>query len=126
PSGSEGVPIERPRLPNASSAYVAEAKLRAYLLSEEHPTGRAKAAFFNRLGFRRESPIELRAALIAVGEAGELVARILTRYGMKYVIDGHLAGPTGVSATIRTVWIIEWGSQRPRLVTAYPAPGGAT
>ena len=43
-----------------------------------------------------------------------------TLYGMKYVVDGEVRAPTGESIEIRTVWIVEKGEVRPRLVTAYP------
>ena len=42
-------------------------------------------------------------------------------YGTKYIIDGGLTTPNGVSAEARTVWIVEVDDVRPRLVTAYPA-----
>jgi hypothetical protein len=93
-----------------------------YLLSREHPTGRAKAAFFRTLGFRTERPEELQAALLKLGAAGKVIATAETSFGRKYVVDGHIEGPSGVSADIRSVWITESGSHRPRLVTAYPAP----
>ena len=36
------------RLPNAHLAVVDERKVNAYLLSDSHPAGRAKAVFFRR------------------------------------------------------------------------------
>lgn len=38
------------RLPNADRAAIDAAKIRDYLLSEMHPVGRFKAAFFSTLG----------------------------------------------------------------------------
>ena len=43
------------RLPNAHLAVVDERKVNAYLLSDSHPAGRAKAVFFRRYGFRAAS-----------------------------------------------------------------------
>ena len=41
------------RLPNAEKAVIERRKLTEYLLSETHPTGRFKAQFFKKLGFKR-------------------------------------------------------------------------
>jgi hypothetical protein len=38
-------------LPNADRALIDEARIREYLLSDAHPVGRFKAAFFRSLGF---------------------------------------------------------------------------
>jgi hypothetical protein len=103
-------------------AEVPLAKIRLYLLSTEHPTGRAKAAFFRGLGFRAETPEELQAALLRLASEGKLNASFETAFGWKHVVDGHIAGPSGVSANVRSVWITEAESNRPRFVTAYPAP----
>jgi len=42
-------------------------------------------------------------------------------YGTKYIIAVGLTTPNGVSAEVRTVWIVEVDDARPCLVTAYPA-----
>jgi len=53
--------------------------------------------------------------------ASEEVAEVIpTPYGVKYVVDGTLAGPTGAVSRIRTIWVMEEGVQIPRFVTAYP------
>lgn len=41
-------------------------------------------------------------------------------HGQKYIVDGILRGPTGLTAVVRTVWIVDTGGDTPRLVTAYP------
>jgi hypothetical protein len=41
-------------------------------------------------------------------------------YGQKYIVDGALVAPTGQLPLIRTVWVVDTGTDRPRLVTAYP------
>jgi hypothetical protein len=45
---------------------------------------------------------------------------VVSAHGRKYIIDGLIDSPSGASAAIRTVWIIEQGESIPRLVTAYP------
>jgi len=44
-------------------------------------------------------------------------------HGIKYIVDGIIQGPNGSVGTVRTIWIIDSGRDRPRLVTAYPQKG---
>jgi hypothetical protein len=112
------------KLPNAETAYIPLPKLRDYLLSETHAIGRAKAAFFYKIGFTRERAEELQIALSDVARTGNVVDVVETLYGKKYVVDGELRAPMGASIKIRTVWIVEKGEVAPRFVTAYPRKGG--
>ncbi len=108
------------KLTLADRAIIDPEKLRDYLLSDSHPIGRFKAAFFKSLGFTRDGWRELdRAirALIAVSEAS-LVDD--TQYGRKYVVTGTLKGTAGRSGRVTTVWIVARGEEMPRFVTAYP------
>jgi len=41
-------------------------------------------------------------------------------HGMKYIVDGQIKTPGAKSSIVRTVWIIDLGSDVPRLITAYP------
>jgi len=43
-----------------------------------------------------------------------------TVHGQKFVLEGELEGPSGRRLRVRTIWIIDRGQERPRLVTAYP------
>ena len=52
----------------------------------------------------------LRHQVLAVG----------TDYGMRYSVDGTIETPDGRSPGVRTVWQVDTGDGRPRLVTAYP------
>ncbi len=107
------------QLPHAEQAFVDPAKVRDYLLSPEHPVGRAKARFFAALGFRQAEWAALRAALLAHAAAG--VAReVPSLYGRKFEVEGIVQGPTGREAAVVSVWIILPGAEAPRLVTAVP------
>ena len=108
------------RLPNRESAYVAEPKLEGYLLSENHPIGRAKALLLRNLGYDYTNVKLLEQGLIAVAHEQPVVEVIESEYGVKYVIDGVLQTPSGSALQLRTVWIIDAGEERPRFVTAYP------
>ena len=44
----------------------------------------------------------------------------ISPFGTKYIIDGTLKTPLERTVQVRTVWIIDEGQDRPRLVTAFP------
>jgi hypothetical protein len=87
-----------------------------------HPVGWAKARFFRALGFHEDAPDVLQAALLRVAQLGVVVATEQSSFGARYVVDGYI-GEQGRSREVRTIWILELGSMKPRFVTAYPAPG---
>lgn len=94
--------------------------MRDYLLSPEHPVGRAKARFFNALGFDRSEWSALRATLLRIGVEGEAQPAGTSVYGRKYEVRGVIRTPQGREAEVVTVWIVLRDEQVPRLVTAYP------
>lgn len=104
----------------AETAVIEPAKLRYYLLSLDHPDGRAKARYLALLGYTREHWEELARDLrqqvlpLDARRAGE------SRWGVKYEILGLLRGPNGRAAGVRTIWIVLRGDARPRLVTLVP------
>jgi hypothetical protein len=49
-----------------------------------------------------------------------VLEEITSPYGVKYIIEGIIVSPIGVTLHLRTIWIIE-GNDAPRFVTAYPA-----
>ena len=107
-------------LPNRDSAYIPSGKLESYLLAEDHPVGGSKARLLRAIGFDDEKIGILEDGLLAIALSEAAVEVKPSPYGTKYVIDGSLLGPHGRSIKMRTVWIIDTGSQRPRFVTAYP------
>ncbi len=109
------------KLPHADRAEVDPGKLGRYLLSESHPVGKAKARFFRDAGFD-ESTIELLVqGLLQIARTQEVVGTATTVHGQKYILEGELETPAGRRLRLRTIWIIDQGQDRPRLVTAYPA-----
>jgi hypothetical protein len=108
------------KLPNGHRAVVEAGKVRDYLLSSEHPIGRAKARFFRGLGFRQAEWAVLESSLRSLAVEGRAEAEDATRYGQKYTVTGILIGPGGKSAWIVSVWIVLVGDEVPRFVTAYP------
>ena len=110
-------------LPYIEEAFVPEPKLSGYLLAIDHASGRSKALFLNRLGFRQDQPDVLRRALLQHAADNAVSSVQSTPFGAKYLIEGRIAGPTGTAAAIRSVWFVETGERNPRFVTAYPIRG---
>jgi hypothetical protein len=107
-------------LPNADRAFVDPAKIRDYLLAATHPVGRFKARFFVSLGYAEEQWERLRDDILALGRSGDVSSETASAYGRKFEVDGILTGPSGRSATVRSIWIIRAQEDSPRLVTVFP------
>jgi hypothetical protein len=107
-------------LPNADRAVIDAAKVRDYLLSEIHPVGRFKAAFFSALGYSADRWEVLRDDLLVLARTASAASGKPGPFGRTFEVDGILTGPSGHSADIRTVWIIRTTEDSPRFVTAFP------
>ena len=111
------------KLPSLRDAIVSQRKVCDYLLSESHPSGRSKAAFFAQYGFTRESWQVLAEAIRRHPVEHEVVGTEPSRFGVKYTVEGVLRTPGGRSRMVRVVWFVGKGEAVPRLVTAYPCAG---
>ncbi len=109
------------QLPNCLQAYIPSEKLSAYLLSETHAVGKAKATFFRALGFHETNMHLLEHGLLTLAHNAPVQEVVPSPHGVKYVIEGVLETSRGTAPRIRTVWILETGETNPRFVTAYPA-----
>ncbi len=107
-------------IPEAESARVDREKLTGYLLSESHPIGRSKATFFRGIGFDASNAALLEQGLLGIARREVVVESMLSRHGMKYIVDGAITTPLGSHIKLRTIWIIDQGQEHPRFVTAYP------
>ena len=107
-------------LPFIDSLRVDQSKIIGYLLNEA--TGRGKATFFLRLGFRSDDWEALAAALKAQARDNPVVSVVDSRYGKRYSVDGAIATPDHRQPRprVRTVWILETATKAPRLITAHP------
>ena len=108
------------KLLNPNQALVEREKIVDYLLNPAHPDNGGKAAFFIALGFGRENWQTLATAFGKLADNGLVVKSLETAHGHKYILDGRIEAPGGKTAEVRTVWIVDRGLDRPRLVTAYP------
>ena len=109
------------KLPNAENAYVPEPKVTGYLLSLDNEDGHDKARFFLRFGFRISRWEVFADALLIHCQRHDVIEIEETRYGVKYAIIGILETPDGRNPErVRSVWQIDHGEDRPRLISAYP------
>ena len=112
------------QLPNKEKAYVPRHKIVNYLLSETHAVGKSKARFFRSLGFDENTTSELEQSLLEIAQMEDVKESIVSPHGTKYVIDGFLKTPRGVTVRIRTIWMIEVQHQAPRFVLHILWSGG--
>lgn len=96
-------------------------KVTEYLLSETHAVGKSKASYFRSYGYNDENANDLAQGLLAIAQNSQVETSERSPYGTKYILGGELDTPNGVMIQVRTIWIIENGTEIPRFVTAYPA-----
>lgn len=108
------------QLPHSERAFVPDDKILNYLLSEDHPVGRHKAKLFIRYGFTRDNWHILRDCLLQHGRANPVVSAEPNPYGTRYIVEGVMQTPSQRPLILRTVWFIEYETESPRLITAYP------
>jgi hypothetical protein len=108
------------KLPNNTKAYIPKEKLTHYLFSEVHIVGKYKAKFFRSIGYNESNITLFTNELQNFVRTNEVKEAITSTYGIKYIIDGELKTPSGITIKVRTIWIIEKDKRIPRFVTVYP------
>lgn len=108
------------KLPNAHLAIVDREKIVDYLLNPAHPDNGGKAKFFLGLGFTVEQWQVFADALRTLATSFQVIEKVESAHGIKYIVIGQIETASGRSPSIRTVWIVDKGNDKPRLVTAYP------
>lgn len=107
-------------IPNAENAVVDIRKLRDYCLNPEHDDGKHKARLFaSILGMTSGNAEELRQILLEVVKTQSAQLGRQDEFGQRYTLDFTVEWQNR-SATLRSGWIIEHGSEIPRLTTCYP------
>lgn len=107
-------------IPNAERAVVDIRKLRNYCLNPQHHRGRHKARLFTSLlGINSNDAEALRNALLETVKTQDAQLGEKDAYGQRYTLDFTLNW-RDKQARIRSDWIIETGSDIPKLTTAFP------
>ena len=110
------------KLPNRQAARVPREKIVDYLLSDAHPRGRNKEAFFRRFGYAAERWEELAYALRQHAIVHDVATAEVSPFGMRYNIVGKIVAIDGRTPNVMSVWFIDIGETIPRLISAYPGP----
>jgi len=111
------------KLPGAARVVVSEQKVRSYLLSRTHPSGRHKAVWLIAHGFAPEGWSVLVEALRLHAATNEVASDEESPFGRRYVVEGALVTPDGRNPLARSVWFVETGHDTPQFVTLYPLRG---
>jgi hypothetical protein len=107
------------RLPNSNRAHVEIEKLRDYSLNPNHPVGQHKARVFRAaLGITLEDAEWLRELALDIAGHDDAKRDTASVFGDKYVIDS-VVEYEGKSAVVRFCWIVEFGTEFPRLTSCY-------
>ena len=104
---------------NAEHAVVDIRKLRDYCLNPLHDEGKHKARLFAAVGVTANDTEELRDTLLQAVKTHEAQLGRRDAYGQRYIVDFSLTWH-GKQTMIRSGWIIEHGTDTPRLTTCYP------
>src|SRR5438105_964759 len=108
-----------PKLPNAERAVVDLSKLRDYSLNPDHEVGKHKARVFRAaLGLTIDDAAWLRTEVLNAAHEADASPGPASPFGTKYVIDVVMTREEK-SALVRTAWIIEHGTDFPRLTSCY-------
>lgn len=108
------------RIPNAEDAVVDIRKLRDYCLNLEHDDGKHKARLFSSiLGMTADNAEELGQLLLEVIKTHEARLGRQDEFGQRYTLDFMIEWQNR-SVILRSGWIIEHGSEIPKLTTCYP------
>ncbi len=107
-------------IPNGELAVVDIRKLRDYCLNLNHDVGKHKARLFlSILGMNTDDAEELRDILLAVILTHEAGLQRQDEFGQRYTLDFPIEWQNK-STILRSGWIIETGSEIPKLTTCYP------
>ncbi len=107
------------KLPNPHKAVVEMRKLRDYSLNVHHQVGKHKARVFKAaLGLTVEQADWLRTQALELAVTAEAAAGPSSVFGDTYVIDARITYK-GKTALVRFSWIVEFGTDFPRLTSCY-------
>ena len=105
--------------PNPHKAFVDINKLQAYCLNPQHVRGRHKARVFAAaLGFTAQDADLFRSILLRAAQDSPVIQAGRDRYGQRYIMDFHMAGPKG-QAIVRSSWIVLDGENFPRFLSCF-------
>jgi hypothetical protein len=107
-------------LPNVDKVKVDSNKVTNYALDPNHPVGRNKAKVFeSSLGYKQSNANQLMEQVQSKLPNSEAVLGVADQYGQRFTVDIPITGVNGNEAVVRTGWILEPGSEIPRMTTIF-------
>ena len=111
-------------LPNREYVDIPDAKISGYVLNKTHPVGKNKAIAFEKyLGYNVNNKDELLHEVYEGIKRYKCFKRAETKYGQPYEVTMVIKGANGKYARVKTGWIIDNGTNVPRLTTMYVDEG---
>ena len=104
------------RLPNHKNAYIPSDKLKNYLLNPSKDPGKSKA--FKALGYNMRNADKLEADILDGLRHNSGATYAPNKYGTPAEVTMTLGITKRVK--VRTAWMYDKGSNKPRFITAYP------
>ncbi|MGA2583844.1 MAG: DUF6883 domain-containing protein [Tepidisphaeraceae bacterium] len=101
-------------------AIIAPEKLTKYLLVPLPKSD--KSRFLAKIGFNPHNWRELERAIRTVAASADALPGSFSPHGAKWLVDGIIEGPTGLTGRVRTIWLEESGGLF-RFVTLLPRTG---
>ena len=106
-------------LPNHANARIDISKLKDYCLNENHPIGKFKArVFLSSLSIANRNADFLKFEILKGLYTAESIEVSSTQYGKRYLVDMIILN-FDKRANIRTVWIIPFDEENPKLISCY-------
>ena len=108
-------------LPNYKTARIDISKLKDYCLSENHPTGKFKArVFYSALAMSSKNADFLKSEILKGLLSFDSLEVGSTQYGKRYLVDMIIRNfDKDKRAEVRTVWIIPYDEENPKLISCY-------
>ncbi|MCL1853867.1 MAG: hypothetical protein FWF88_12755, partial [Peptococcaceae bacterium] len=108
-------------LPNVEKVTVDSRKVTDYALNPNNLSGGADKArvFENALGYNQLNFGQLIEQIQSKLPSCEAVLGKADQYGQRFTVDIPITGPNGNTANVRTGWILEPGSDTPRMTTLF-------
>jgi len=108
-------------LPNVEKVTVDTRKVTEYALNPNNTSGGANKArvFESALGYNQSNSSHLMQQIQVKLPTSKAVLGVADKYGQRFTVDITVTGPNGKTAIVRTGWILEPGSEVPRMTTIY-------
>lgn len=107
-------------VPNAHLAAIAKDKIVRYLLNPEHTRGGSKARVLLSFGYNAAEWGDLADDLRDFHLTSDYSLARESDYGTRYEIRAPLKTPDGRELTVRSIWQIDIGQNKPRFITLFP------